>query len=103
MFSLVAHYKHFRGTCRHWKILSRFSISIWKLAFGLVLALKLQGEATKELLHTLSAKLITSMELNLCLNHAAEQGLSFMCRFLYIYIKRSKLMLSFVLECKGSL
>jgi hypothetical protein len=40
------------------------------------------GEAERELLPTLSAKLITSMELNLCFNRASEQELSFMCRFL---------------------
>jgi len=57
------------------------------------------GEAIRELLPTLSAKLITSVELNLCLNHASEQGLSFMCRFLQ---KSSKFMFFFVSECKGA-
>jgi len=69
-------------------------VSIWT-CFGFETA----GEATRELLPTLLAKLITSIELKVCLNHAAKQGLSLMCRFLQ---KSSKFMFSFVSECKGA-
>jgi hypothetical protein len=37
-------------------ILVGFSIRKWKLAFGLLLALKMAGEAARELLPTLSVK-----------------------------------------------